>query len=274
MYLTKITQNNLKNFEHLIIRDKLKELKLPGAGCINDFGDETGAMFVDTDGEGLIIRYLFVDPMFRNEGAGSLLLKGALDMAKAAGLKFTDAFFYDRDPGLEEFFLKNGYLVSRGFPVYTLSLTDVVDSPEFKGISVENNCFIRISELDGTLRKKTDELIRNAGYSFFDNGFDENLSYVYMDRSGRIDSCVIAAVNDEEHTLMIELLINAEPDKSVIVAGLFKTLLESAEEYFSDGVTIEFVCSGKKVFSAAKKFALESEDLKLKGYVLHAVKAV
>ncbi len=274
MYLTRITDKNLKNFENLIINDRIKGLRLPGAGCINGYGEETGVIFVDTDGDGLIIRYLFVDPFFRNEGSGSMLLKAAFDMANAAGLKFIDAFFYDWAPGLEEFFLRNGYLVSRGYPVYTLQLDDLIDSPEFEAYSVESDRFMRISELDGKLRQKPDELIKNSGYSLFDLGYNADLSYVYIDQNGRIGSCIIAAANYPEDTLMIELLINTEQNKMTVVAGLFKTLLESVKDFFSGDLKLEFVCSSNKVFSGAKMFALGSEDLQLKGYVLHASKAV
>ena len=181
MYLSKISENGEGELTRLI-----------GARLISDDGDEIGRSYMDTDGVGLIIRSLYVDPLFRCRGGGSLLLQGACDMGRAAGLLFAEAFFFDPEGELGEFFLKNGFLISKGRPVYALMLKNVLRSQELAGIGSPDERCLPVSKLNARQRKRLISLISEANYPELVIEAREEISFVYIDEEGMPSACLIA----------------------------------------------------------------------------------
>jgi len=263
MYLSKISESGEGELMRLI-----------GAMLISDDGDEIGRSYMDTDGVGLIVRSLYVDPLYRCRGGGSLLLQGACDMGRSAGLLFAEAFFFDPEGVLEEFFLKNGFLISKGHPVYSLMLKNVLRSQELAGIGNPDDRCLPVSKLSLKQKKRLLSLINEANYPELVIGAREELSFVYIDEEGMPSACLIANSAQEEGCLRIELILNREKDKPARPGKLFVALIWAIRDMFPGDIRLEFVCANEKVLSFVNRIVQKKENLVLKGYVSHAVRVL
>lgn len=263
MYLTKIEEKDNKGLTRYV-----------GAALMSDDEEEVGEFLADTDGIGLIIKSLYVDPYHRGQGGGTLLLEGAMEMARAAGLAFVDAFFSDEEGFTEDFFTDNGFLVSKGHPIYSLTLKNALESSLSEPVNSPVKHCVPLAWLDDEQIKKLIVHINGANYLGISIDSDTDLSYVYIDEKGEPEACVIATKTDKKGCLRIELIFNTAMDKHQNIIELMQTLLSAVKKRHDGDIKLEFVCANEKVFMFVRKFAEKKEHLKAEGYVYHASKAV
>ena len=173
MRLKLITNDNIREFEELLPDAFADRKELLGVACIDEMQEDdrivgTSVVFPNEEEDTLEIQWLYVLPEHRRKGAGSLLLNGIRDMAKAAGLTLVDICFWGEDTEeedldewtldpaeeaddrweeaqesvenestevgiLKKFLLEKGFLTMSQYPIYSFHLSDVMDSDYVKG---------------------------------------------------------------------------------------------------------------------------------------------
>ena len=107
MRLMLITNDNLRDFEDHLPDAYTGRPELLGVACIEETEDEdvilgTAVVSPNEEEDRLEVQWMYVEPEHRRKGAGSLMLKGIRDMAKAAGLRLVDVCFPGEDIEEEE----------------------------------------------------------------------------------------------------------------------------------------------------------------------------
>lgn len=168
MRLKLITKDNSRDVEDLLPEVFMGRNELLGVACIDETDEEDivmGASVVspNEEEEVLEIQWMYVEPEHRRKGAGSCMLRGIRDMAKAAGLGLIDVCFWGEDTEeealdtwsvdlamenddrwdgsadspeieytevgiLKQFLLDQGFLTRSEYPVYSFRLSDMIDS--------------------------------------------------------------------------------------------------------------------------------------------------
>ncbi len=168
MRLKMITNNNLRDVEDMLPDVFTQKEDLLGVACIDEKGAEdtvlgVSVVFPNEEEDVLEIQWMYVQPEHRRKGAGSCMLNGIRDMAKAAGLRLIDVCFWgeetreektdtwtidpstendDRWDGagdiaeneytgtgiLKHFLQERGFLTRSEYPIYSFLLSDIIAS--------------------------------------------------------------------------------------------------------------------------------------------------
>ncbi|MBR3538500.1 MAG: GNAT family N-acetyltransferase [Eubacterium sp.] len=102
-----ITNDNIKDFEEILPEAFSERKELLGVACIDETGEEdvilgASVVFPNEEEDVLELQWMYVQPQYRRRGAGSRMLQGIRDMAKAAGLKLIDVCFWEEDTEEDE----------------------------------------------------------------------------------------------------------------------------------------------------------------------------
>ena len=173
MRLKLITNDNSRDFEELLPDVFLSQNELIGVACIEETGEEdmilgTSVVNPNEADDVLEIQWFYVQPEHRRKGAGSCMLRGIRDIARAAGLKLIDVCFWGEDTEEEEtdgwtidpiteiddrwdesdenrekeytdidilkrFLLEQGFLTMSEYPIYSFLLSDIISSDYVRG---------------------------------------------------------------------------------------------------------------------------------------------
>ena len=168
-----ITNDNIKDFEEILPEAFSERKELLGVACIEETEEEdlvlgASVVFPNEEEDVLELHWMYVHPEYRRRGAGSRMLQGIRDMAKAAGLKLIDVCFWEEDTeedegdtwsfdpaeepddrwedtgesredeysevrNLKDFLLEKGFLTMREYPIYSFFLSDVNASDYVRG---------------------------------------------------------------------------------------------------------------------------------------------
>ncbi len=173
MRLKLITKDNISDFEDTLPDAFSERKEILGVACIEETEEEdlvlgASVVFPNEEEDVLELHWMYVHPEYRRRGAGSRMLQGIRDMAKAAGLKLIDVCFWEEDTeedeadswtfdpaeepddrwedaeeireddssevrNLKNFFLDKGFLTMREHPIYSFLLSDVTASDYVRG---------------------------------------------------------------------------------------------------------------------------------------------
>ena len=173
MRLKLITNDNSHDFEDYLPDGFKDREEMLGLACIDETAEDdlilgTSVVFPNEEEDTLEIQWLYVLPEHRRKGAGSCMLRGIRDMAKAAGLKMIDICFWGEDTDeaepdewtldpadeigdrwddaeaaredehtevwiLKHFLLEKGFLTMSENPIYSFLLSDVLNSDYVRG---------------------------------------------------------------------------------------------------------------------------------------------
>ncbi|MCR4656830.1 MAG: GNAT family N-acetyltransferase [Lachnospiraceae bacterium] len=179
MRLKLITKDNLRDVQDMLPDVFTDRKELLGTVCIDETGEEDMVLGISVvfpnEEEGVLeIQWMYVQPEHRRKGAGSCMLNGIRDMAKAAGLKLIDVCFWGEDTEKEEadtwtvdpatenddrwdesgdipeseytetgilkhFLLERGFLTRSEYPIYSFMLKDILTSDYVRGHQKNKN---------------------------------------------------------------------------------------------------------------------------------------
>ena len=272
MNITKLTAENAGLFAEIppeVFRDN--ELFL-GIGCLDDEGEPIGAAILDSNGEALLITSIYVDEESRLKGAGSLMLEGIREMAEAAGLDRVEAYFKEEE--YEDFFLKNGYLVFQGAPVFRFFAEELVRKLHFEDSRKLPEGCVALGELKPFTRGELITLLRNEGYVSLPSQYDQKLSFVFVKTDGHPAAFLLTSFDKEKNVLNVDLLLNTEPGHPEYVIKLMEALAVTGMRLLTAKSEIEFTAGAENVFRFILERFKASERSKPQGYLRHAVLSV
>lgn len=365
MYLRLLTDQNIKNYEFLFPEALRTRPRTLGVICLSDEETALGAALVlPKDEESTLeIQWLYVLPEYREKGAGTLMLQGILDMARAGGLTLLDAYFWGDDPDaldlpgsddpeedeswpmeeepdseekalteddepaasveeeseswpvaddederpelwfldpafeetirpeedegfspeklsdaeiLEHFLLKNGFLMMPEYPIYSLTISDIITSDFVKahGNSIHRKGLSGYEIVSFDILSKEDlvdvqRLIVKKGFKDFTELCTEKISFVCF-RGDTPAGCILCSDDPDEKTITIMLLINFTTDplcaaKLIASAGGF-VMKNYQEEY-----RITFAAVNEGAVKLLKSFLGDQKECAPEGYTLRAV---
>ncbi len=272
MHITKLTAENADLFTEFADGVLLDNPLLMGVGCVDEEDEPIGATILDTDGNGLVIRSIMVEPSFRRKGAGTLMLEGAKEMARNAGLDIMDAFFTDEKS--EPFFLASGFFVAREYPIFSLKREDLIGSKMLKKLfSIGKNC-VALDSLTPAAREGLRKMLYEADYPYDPFFSNLDISHAYL-KDGKIPTgCVLCTWHDEDNMLMIDLIANVEVDQPHHLAELVSALSMDIMKDMPKNTSIRFVNANDKMYSFVEKLLGGRKALEKRGNILHAMQAV
>ena len=95
MRLKLITKDNISDFEDTLPDAFSERKEILGVACIEETEEEdlvlgASVVFPNEEEDVLELHWMYVHPEYRRRGAGSRMLQGIRDMAKAAGVNYPD----------------------------------------------------------------------------------------------------------------------------------------------------------------------------------------
>lgn len=254
-------------------------LKL-GIVCLEEGSDSPiGFTMLKIEEDDLLIEQIFVEEASRHKGAGSMMLRGACETARASGLDRVELYYNSLDGKRElpeGFFLANGFLIASEGRIFSFSAEDMYSSDYLK--TLENtkqandyNC-TAIRDLPARKREMLKEKLykrdRLSAFAYC----REDISFL-CEKGDEEMACILCGY-DEDNDVMTIMSLVAFSNDPLCVARLLGFLGNHVALNFKADVTVVFRESEESRKRLAIKLLDDERKLYAAGSVLHGVKVV
>lgn len=246
MQLTRITKENLAYFRLYLPPGRITA-EQEAIGLVKEDGFPCAAALISGMYGEAALDWIFVHPKYRRQGAGSEFLEKIQEILEGETETLTVSYPAKAE-GMDDFFCKNGFLLTKGDAVYTVPLAAFRKEPEAAALKKmaekENAC--AVSSLNQ--KEKTAFLI------FLNDRFggradlfqcDPALSFGAFDSEGRVMAAVLIKKMPETKTLFISALAGRGKSASWIVLGKALRSVER-KKVFAD-YQLRFVSGSKGI---------------------------
>ena len=247
--------------------------------CIGDLldGEPAGVLVGTLTNEIGCIRDLYVSERQRRKGVGSALLQGFIDAADHMGAlayytdfpASEDAFY---NMGAEPFYTQNAFLVMDGDEFLSVPIVSLHSSARVKRVmkGYEMPPYLsRFMDLSAAEKNTVFRFLGEEGYDpadLFELDYDERISCVIRDRSGQIETVLLAGFADDE--ILVYYLCNRGGMSEVL--DVLSHLFDLANDL--PGIErISFLADTKSVEELAFSMASSPEDVTRSVRSRHAV---
>ena len=315
MRLKLITNDNSRDYEEYFPDVFSDRKELLGVACIDESGEDdrvlgTSVVFPREEEDTLEIQWIYVLPEHRRKGAGSCMLRGIRDMAKAAGLRLIDVCFWGEDTEeeeskwiidpinepddridepaqisenedteaaiLEKFLLEEGFLTRAEFPIYSFLLSDVISSGYVRDHQ-KNKASKALEAYDGVawgdLSKTERESVREQ---VIQAGFTD-LTYLSSPdisfvcvKREKIVGCLLATDNPVEKMITVMLFLNFTQDP-ICSAKLIADAGERILSRYPEDYRVSFIAMNENTLKLLGTILDGEDTLQLDGYTVHGI---
>ncbi len=315
MRLKMITSDNSRDYNELLPDAFTEREELLGVACIDETEGEdtilgTSVVFPNEDADTMEIQWLYVLPEHRGKGAGSLLLQGIRDMARAAGLRLVDVCFWgedteeetdqwtldpadepdDRQDGatgiledeytdawlFKRFLLEYEFLTAREYPIYSFRLSDVINSDYVRDHqkSKDNKA---LEAYEGISFRDLPMTMRESLRGMVIQAGFTDLTYLSSPdisfvcvRDGKIVGCLLASDNPAELMITVMLLINFSQDP-VCVAKLIAFSGDRIIGRYPEDYRVSFIAANESTLKLLGIILDGRDRLLLDGYTVRGI---
>lgn len=254
-------------------------LKL-GIVCLEEGSDSPiGFTMLKMEEDDLLIEQIFVEEASRHKGAGSMMLRGACEIARASGLDRVELYYNSLDGKRElpeGFFLANGFLIASEGRIFSFYVSDMFSSDYVKTLrntkqADDYNC-TAIRDLPARkkemLKEKLHKHDRLSSFAYC----REDISFL-CEKGDEEMACILCGY-DEDNDVMTIMSLVAFSNDPLCVAGLLGFLGNHVASNFDDNVMVVFREAGEYKKRLAVKLLNDEGMLRTAGSVLHGVKLV
>ena len=246
MEITRITEENREYFQPLLPQGERRP-EQEWFGLIDSEDTPVASMILSVDSDGEVnLDWIYVDTGRRRQGAGSFFLDGIEDILNGNAASISVSY-NDKMPGMEEFLAANGFYLTDGSPVWSVSLSEAIRMPEIQRLQRQKteSGVLSVSDLLSGKRKELAFFLeQNASASIVLEQCDPEMSFVIETEEKRIAACLITQLVYEKNYL-ISILMNSEASSYGIV--LIKTLIEKAMMMDDNNTIFWFVAENEGV---------------------------
>ncbi len=278
MYLARLTEEAAPELYYMLPEAFQIRQNIYGVVCLDDHDLPLGIAVVRPDsdtvhsGKGnLITEWLYVLPEHRRIGVGSMLIKGIMDMARVNGAAFVEGCFRDSEEGMEEFFLKNGFLVLEDEPLYSFELSALFSSQKSRALPKPGVNCVSLSEAEAQSIRILRNNIIKLGYPDYLSICSKDISFLYMGEGLEPTGCILSYYDPDENMLNVSLLINFDaknPSHTLMLVSAF--IRTSAAKLPADS-RVSFVGANENMRLFLEKLLPSRESLEESGKVLCAL---
>ncbi len=171
---------------------------------------------------------------------------------------------------LEEFFVENGFLMTKEHEIYAFRIIDVFSSPKLRVLAKARANCISFDSLSESQKAQVGKLLEENDYPDYISICSEELSYACFSENGSCVGVVITKNSAFSKTLDILLLYTVERNPEVY-AGLLNSLVRDANCSLTPDYIISFVAAGDEGLHQAEKLLNDKNKLFRNGTVLHGI---
>lgn len=272
MKLTRITKENLEYFRMFLPPGQATS-EQEALGLITEEGVPCAAALISGADQDVALDWLYVHPDNRRQGAGSELLEKIEDLLRSE----TDALsvaYPDEIKGLDEFFTANGYLVTNGDAVYSLSLMELQETTESKALKkmADKEEVSMLSSLNPDEKAAfLDYLVENFGPEAHYFRCEPKLSLAAMDQNRQILAALLIATDDVTKTLFLSALASKGRDGAKAVLGRALRILETGGDYGE--YSIQFVSGNPSIDSLMETISTRMKEVAV-DHIRYGVKSL
>lgn len=259
MELTRITKDNLEHFRIYLPPGHITP-EQEAVGLVSDDGYACAAALISGEDTQAAIDWLYVDKEYRRIGAGTAFLEQMEELLKGEADSFCVSYPSDIE-GMDEFFAVNGYLITDGDPIYSISLAELKDSHEARTLK-------KMAEKEDvrTLDSLNQEE-REALFDFLEGEYgpeaellraDFKLSLVTLDPKHRVNSCLLIENIGDDKTLFVTLLASKGGPKATAVIGKALTVIGDNKDF--DDYMLQFVSVNENIDRLAESLGANLKD--------------
>lgn len=256
MKITLIDKENEKYFQPFMTDVTDSGTKdLLRIGALDDEGNIAGALAAQTDMSEVDIVSIYVDPGYRNQGYGRLMVETLLGLVPDAGTYRFLVHFNDED-GLRPFFGHMGFEIVKDMELKYVTFIDACMSPlcrkQVLGRKAESIHFI--SELDAFRKNMLSKYMLKKGYSL-STSYDPEFSSVGIG-AGKITSIMLADTDGRDvSVLWMDFLPSCQKE---LFDHINLLLNRMNMRHFEDDARIFFVTQNAKFTDILIKLSMGS----------------
>ena len=278
MVIEVISKENAEDYRGFL-PDAFYRTEIPlGIVCIDEEEDvPIGFTMLTLKEESLLIEYLYVMEEYRRRGAGTMMLRGAGEMAEAAGTHILEIYYnalQEGDDLPEQFLLENGFLISKEGELLEFTSSDLFYSDYVKNITypkvLDAYSCIPIGQLSADRESRLIRLLTRHGGAAFLPFISREMSFV-CEKGGKETGCILCGYDEEKSTVTIMGLISFTDDP-MGVAKLLITLGYYVVDHMEKETYARFLKTEEFKVALAEKLLGGADKLRTAGELLHGVK--
>ncbi|MBQ6441604.1 MAG: GNAT family N-acetyltransferase [Lachnospiraceae bacterium] len=274
MKLTRITKENLEYFRMFLPPGHATQDQ-EALGLLTDDDIPCAAALISGTNGDAALDWIFVHPNNRRQGAGSILLEQIENLLR----KETDSFsvaYPGESAGLDDFFAANGYLLTDGDAVYTLSLSELQKGAEARLLRKmsEKESVSALSALDASEKMSfLDLLVEEYGPDAHYFRCEPRISVAKLDQKRRVSSALLIAQDDVSKTLFLSAMVSKDKTSTMAVLGKALRITED-DPAFAD-YRIQFVSGNGSIDNLihAMSVHMDRKDIEI-DYIRYGVKSL